>query len=212
VHVRVLALVVLLASACSADPEPQPPSAPGTDTEAPLATPEEIAAAPTVTLVVANHSAYPLRLPGTWDSAGWFRVNGHAGWFVWDVPDEFSESSICEDVTAAQLGEQPMDEVMLGVGGEYRLAWKTNVFGAGEVDEGLFGPTHCVHVHPVAPGTYQAEVCATLASVHCSVQPTIGDFTQRCVPATLTIPDQDGELAAAFEVADFPDNTCAADR
>ena len=207
-----MALLAVLGAACSGDPEPLPPASQGTTPPAPLATPDEIAAAPTVTLVVANHSAYSLRLLGTSYDAGWFRVDGHTGWFVWDVPDEFSGSSICEDVTVDQMGELPMDEAMVEPGDEYRFAWKTNVFGAGEVSEGVLGPSHCIHVHPVAKGTYHAHFCASLGTVRCSVQPTLGDFSERCLPATLTISAQDSELAAAFEVEDFPDNTCAADR
>ena len=68
------------------------------------------------TLVVANHSAYPLRLPGTSNDAGWFRVDGHPDWFVWEVPAEFSESSICEDVTVAETGARPMDEATVNAG------------------------------------------------------------------------------------------------
>ena len=202
-RMRVVVPLLLLVEACG-DPDLGGPT--------PLATPEEIAAAPTVTLVVANHSAYPLRLPGTSHDAGWFRVDGHPDWFVWKVPDDLSGSSICEDVTVAQTGAQPMDEAVVNAGDEYRFDWKTNVFGPGEVSQDVFGPSHCIHLHPAAPGSYRAQVCAELFSVHCSVKPALADFRTRCVPVTLTIPDADGELAVSFEAEDFPDNGCEADR
>lgn len=175
--------------------------------------PADIAAAPSVHITIKNSSAQTVRLPMVSGAgSGWLRVDDHPSWFVWTIPPGFDSSGICEDVTADQIGQMPTEAATLGPGETFEFSWKTNVFGAGEERQGALGRFHCIHVAPVPPGTYSAQLCANLFSIACSSPPSASDFPTQCLPVTLQIGSSDTPLHAEFTADHFPSNRCAADR
>ena len=171
------------------------------------ADPAEIAAAPSVHIAVKNSSSHTLKLPRV-DGAGsgWLRVDEHPSWFVWDVPSQFDSSSICEDVTADQVGRMPDEAATLRPGETFDFSWKTNVFGAGEERHSALGPFHCIHVAPVPHGAYEASLCANVFSSVCREASAI---PTQCLPVTLQIGPGDTTLDVELTAEQFP--ACAAE-
>lgn len=172
------------------------------------ADPADIAAAPSVHIVIKNSSAQTLSLPKVQGAgSGWLRVDEHPSWFVWDVPSGFDSSGICEDVTADQVGQMPTEAATLRPGETFAFSWKTNVFGAGEQRQSALGPFHCIHVAPAPHGPYSANVCANLFNIACQVA---SEFPTRCLPVILDIGPGNTTLDVDLTAEQFP--TCAADR
>lgn len=172
------------------------------------ADPDDIAAAPSVHIAVKNSSAQTLNLPMVSGAgSGWLRVDEHPSWFVWEIPSQFDSSGICEDVTAAQVGEMPTNAAVLSPGDTFEFSWKTNVFGVGEERHGALGPSHCIHVAPAPHGSYSAKLCANLLSfVSCAAAASVS----QCFPVTLDIGPGDTTLDVELSAEQFP--SCAAER
>lgn len=166
------------------------------------ADPADIAAAPSVHIVIENSSAQTLNLPRV-DGAGsgWLRVDEHPSWFVWSVPPGFDSSGICEDVGADQVGEMPTEAATLRPGESFEFSWKTNAFGAGEERHSALGTFHCIHVAPVPHGIYSAHLCANRFSTACK---GASEFPTQCSPVALKIGPGDTTLDVELTAELFP--------